>query len=117
MRCNNLTIFRNCAYEYPLSLVDTAGYPENIYGWQFALVIAPTNPNRTFGPAVITDVAPIVASGENTVTFILSAEETALLLIGTAYEYRAIAQPPGFDQGVLEYGYVKIVDAPVEFPT
>ncbi len=117
MRCHNLEIFRNCAFEYPLLLVDTGGFPEDLFGWQFALVIAPTQPNRTFGTPVITNTNPIIASGSNEVIFILSAVETALMMIGTAYEYRVIAEPPGFDQGVLEYGFVKITDAPVEFPT
>jgi hypothetical protein len=117
MRCHNLEIFRNCAYEYPLLLVDTGGFPEDLFGWQFAFVIAPTNVNRTFGTAVITNTTPIVASGSNEVIFILSALETALLRIGTAYEYRVIAEPPGFDQGVLEYGFIKLTDSPVEFPS
>jgi hypothetical protein len=115
MKCHNLEIFRNCAYEYPLSLVDTSGYAEGIYGWQFGLVIGATNPSRVFGPSVIIDTAPSVSSGSSSVTFILSAEQTALLMIGTAYEYRVIAQPPGFDQGVLEYGNVRVFDAPLIF--
>ncbi len=117
MRCHNIEIFRNCAFEYPVALVDTGGFPENLYGWQFGLVIAPTQPNRTFGTPIITNTKPIIASGSNEVIFILSAVETALMMIGTAYEYRVIAEPPGFDQGVLEYGFVKIMDAPIEFPT
>jgi hypothetical protein len=116
MRCHDLEIFRNCAYEYPLSLVDAGGFPEGLYGWQFALVIGATNTNRTFGPAVITDTTPVIgSSGSSTVTFILSAEETAILMIGTAYEFLVVAQPPGYDQGVLEYGNVRVRDAPLIF--
>jgi hypothetical protein len=112
---HTLHIYRNCAFEYPMVIEQASGSQEDVYGWQFALVIAATNPSRVFGPPVITNTTPYIASGTSNVTFILSDTDTANLVIGTAYEFRALVIVPGSEQAVLREGRVKVTDAPV-FP-
>ena len=113
---STLDIYRNCGYELPLLIQDEFGFPENLAGYGFALLIAPTQPNRSFGTPVITNTTPVVSSGVGQLTFVLSpTADTPLMTIGTAYEYRAMMTAPGGSPMVLQSGRIRLRDAPV-FP-
>lgn len=112
---DTLEIYRNCGFEYPLLLQDAFGYPEDLDGFGFAFIIAPTQPNRQFGIPVITNTSPIVSSGAGSITFVMLPAETAVMQIGTAYEYRTMAQAPASSAQVIRSGRIRLKDAPA-FP-
>jgi hypothetical protein len=115
MENDTLNIFRNCGFEYPLFLLDSTGYPIDLDGYEFAFIIAPTQPNRTFGIPTFVNTSPVISSGAGSITFVMLAGDTSTLQIGTAYEYRTMIQAPSNSPQVIEWGRVRVKDAP-QFP-
>ncbi len=110
-----LEIFRNCGYEYPLLIQDEFGYPEDLDGYKFVFLIAPTQRDRTFGTPIISNTAPVVSSGLGQITFVLFQSDTSLMQIGTAYHFRVMIEAPDSSPQVVRGGRIKLIDAPV-FP-
>jgi hypothetical protein len=95
-------------------MVDTEEYPLNLTGYNFMLSIgaSPTPPTGAFGTLALQTSFPSSGSGNGSVSYLLSAQQTAQLMVETAYQYSAVAQAPGSDPSMLQYGSIQLIDVP-----
>lgn len=109
-----IQIFRNCGFALTVPTLDVNSFPVDLTGYNFMMSIAatPTPPSDAFGALALMTYFPASGSGSGSVTYVFSAEETAELDIATAYQYSAVAQAPGADPGVLQYGTIQLIDTP-----
>jgi hypothetical protein len=107
-----IQIFRNCGYSLVIPMLDDQLFPIPLAGYNFGMSIAatPVPPSGAFGEPVLQSY--FAGSGSGSVTFAFAAEATAELMVGTAYEYRAMGQAPSQEPAVLQYGSVQLIDAP-----
>ena len=112
---DTIVVYRNCGYEYPLLIENASFFPEDIDGYSFAFIVAPTQPNRSFGTPLISNITPVISPELGEITFVLLPTDTSSMSIGTAYEYRVMIAAPASSPQVVKSGRIRLRDAPA-FP-